>query len=111
RVAEPEEHLWYVPEAIRLVKSGLNGRVPLIGFAGAPFTLFCYMTEGKGSKTFSVAKRMLYAEPALSHALLQKITDSTIAYLKSQVNAGVDLVQLFDSWAGILSPELYADFS
>ena len=63
----------------------LNGRVPLIGFAGAPFTIFCYMTEGHGSKTFSVAKKLLYTDPEFSHTLLQKITDSTIAYLKAQV--------------------------
>jgi uroporphyrinogen decarboxylase len=69
------------------------------------------MTEGKGSKTFSVAKKHLYADPEFSHLLLQKITDSTIAYLKAQIAAGADLVQIFDSWAGILSPEQYKTFS
>ncbi len=111
RVADPAADLPYVPEAITLIKKALNGRVPLIGFAGAPFTIFCYMTEGQGSKTFSIAKKLLYTDPVFSHTLLQKITDSTIAYLKAQVRAGADLVQLFDSWAGILSPRQYADFS
>ena len=111
RVADPETDLGYVLEAIRLTKRALNGRVPLIGFAGAPFTIFCYMTEGKGSKTFSVAKKALYSDPAFSHQLLQKITDSTIAYLKAQIAAGANLVQIFDSWAGILSPAQYREFS
>ncbi|MCF2496138.1 uroporphyrinogen decarboxylase [Dyadobacter chenhuakuii] len=110
-IAEPETDLKYVLDAIKLTKEGLYGRVPLIGFAGAPFTIFCYMTEGKGSKTFSVAKKHLYADPEFSHLLLQKITDSTIAYLKAQVVAGANLVQIFDSWAGILSPEQYNTFS
>jgi uroporphyrinogen decarboxylase len=111
RVADAETDLGYVLEAIRTVKRELNGRVPLIGFAGAPFTLLCYMLEGKGSKTFSVAKKALFTEPGLAHALLQKITDSTIGYLKAQVANGADLVQVFDSWAGILSPEQYREFS
>jgi len=111
RVANPEEELKYVLDAIKIVKSELNGRVPLIGFAGAPFTLLCYMIEGRGSKTFSKAKKALYSEPELSHALLQKITDTTIAYLKAQIAAGANLVQIFDSWAGILSPEQYRTYS
>lgn len=111
RIADAETDLGYVLEAIRTVKRELNGRVPLIGFAGAPFTLLCYMLEGKGSKTFSVAKKALFTEPGLAHALLQKITDSTIGYLKAQVANGADLVQVFDSWAGILSPEQYREFS
>jgi len=111
RVADAEADLGYVLEAIRIVKRDLAGRVPLIGFAGAPWTIFAYMIEGSGSKTFSKAKRMLYVDPTLSHALLQKITDSTIAYLKGQIRAGADVVQLFDSWAGILSPEQYRTFA
>ena len=111
RVADPETDLGYVLEAIKISKRALNGRVPLIGFAGAPFTIFCYMTEGQGSKTFSVAKKALYADPSFSHQLLQKITDSTIAYLKAQIAAGANLVQIFDSWAGILSPAQYREFS
>ncbi|KAB7729091.1 uroporphyrinogen decarboxylase [Rudanella paleaurantiibacter] len=111
RVADAETDLGYVLDAIRLTKKELNNRVPLIGFAGAPFTIFCYMTEGKGSKTFSVAKKLLYTDPAFAHALLQRITDSTIAYLRAQVQAGANLIQIFDSWAGILSPEQYNTFS
>lgn len=111
KIADPEKELGYVLEAIRITKKRLNGRVPLIGFAGAPFTIFCYMTEGKGSKTFSVAKKLLYTNPELAEHLLQMITDSTIAYLKAQVVAGANLVQVFDSWAGILSPQQYERFS
>jgi uroporphyrinogen decarboxylase len=103
--------LGYVTDAIRLTKKQLNGRVPLIGFAGAPWTIFSYMIEGKGSKTFSRAKKVLYSEPAFAHKLLEMITQSTINYLKAQIAAGVDLVQIFDSWAGVLSPEQYSEFS
>ena len=111
RISDAETDLGYVLAAIDIVKKELNGSVPLIGFAGAPFTIFCYMIEGKGSKTFSVAKKILYSEPKLAHLLLQKITDSTIAYLKAQARHGADLVQIFDSWAGILSPDQYKQFS
>ncbi len=111
RISNPEKELSYVLKAIDIVKKELNGRVPLLGFAGAPFTIFCYMVEGKGSKTFSIAKKMLYSEPDLAHSLLQKITDTTIAYLKAQALHGADLVQIFDSWAGILSPDQYRKFS
>ncbi|MBA4056326.1 MAG: uroporphyrinogen decarboxylase [Marivirga sp.] len=109
-IAEAEE-LQYVLDAIALTKKELNGRVPLIGFAGAPWTIFSYMVEGKGSKTFSQAKKMLYTQPEFSHKLLDMITQSTINYLKGQIKAGADLIQIFDSWAGILSPEQYAEFS
>ncbi len=105
------DELGYVRDAIRLTKRELNGRVPLIGFAGAPWTIFSYMVEGKGSKTFSVAKKMLYREPVLSHKLLEMITQSTINYLKGQVAAGVDAIQIFDSWAGVLGPQQYGEFS
>jgi uroporphyrinogen decarboxylase len=105
------DRLSYVTSALNIVKKALNGRVPLIGFAGAPFTIFCYMVEGKGSKTFSVAKKMLYSEPQMAHKLLQKITEASIHYLKAQVEHGADLVQIFDSWAGILSPAQYQEFS
>ena len=109
-VAQADD-LSYVTDAIELTKSALNGRVPLIGFAGAPWTIFAYMIEGKGSKTFSLAKKFLYTNPVESHMLLDKITKSTINYLKAQVLAGADMIQIFDSWAGILSPEQYAQFS
>ncbi|MFB9864728.1 uroporphyrinogen decarboxylase [Rufibacter immobilis] len=111
RVADPYEHLNYVLEAIKVTKRELNGRVPLIGFAGAPWTIFAYMVEGSGSKTFSKARKMLYEAPELSHQLLRKITDTTIAYLKAQVEAGANLIQIFDSWAGILPPAHYKEFS
>ena len=111
KVANPQSDLHYVLEAIGLVKKELNGRVPLIGFAGAPWTVFAYMTEGSGSKTFSKARRMLYRQPELSHALLDKITSSTIAYLRAQIEAGVDMVQVFDSWAGILPKSHYEVYS
>jgi uroporphyrinogen decarboxylase len=109
-IAEPEE-LRYVTDAIRLTKRQLNGRVPLIGFAGAPWTIFSYMVEGSGSKTFSAAKKMLYTQPAFAHQVLEMITQSTIRYLQAQIQAGADLIQVFDSWAGILSPEQYNEFS
>ncbi|HEY8511492.1 MAG TPA: uroporphyrinogen decarboxylase [Cyclobacteriaceae bacterium] len=109
-VAQAEE-LGYVMDAIALTKRELNGRVPLIGFAGAPWTIFAYMVEGNGSKTFSRARRMLYREPDLAHRLLNMITESTINYLKGQVKAGADLIQIFDSWAGVLGPEQYDEFS
>lgn len=111
RTINPAEDLHYVLKAIQLTKKGLNNRVPLIGFAGAPWTIFSYMIEGGGSKTFSKAKKFLYSQPELAHQLLQKITDNTILYLKAQVEAGADMLQLFDSWAGILSPAQYSTFA
>src|SRR6476619_4537162 len=111
RVPDAEETLGYVFEAIRLTKKELNNRVPLIGFAGAPWTLLCYMIEGKGSKTWDKAKQFAYTEPELAHALLQKITTITIDYLKAQVLAGADTVQVFDSWAGSLSPADFKQFA
>lgn len=105
------EELDYVYKAIELTRRGLNNRVPLIGFAGAPWTIFSYMTEGKGSKTFSTAKKMLYLQPEFSHRLLEMITDSTINYLRGQIKAGADIIQIFDSWAGVLSPAQYNEFS
>lgn len=105
-----QDRLWYVFEALKQTKAGLNGRVPLIGFAGAPWTILCYMVEGKGSKTFSESRKLLYTQPELAHQLLQRITDTTIAYLKGQVNSGADALQLFDSWAGILGEDQYREF-
>lgn len=104
------DRLSYVFEAIRLTKEGLQNRVPLIGFAGAPWTIFCYMVEGKGSKTFSESRKLLYTDPDLAHELLSRITDFTIEYMKQQQRAGVDALQLFDSWAGILGREQYETF-
>ncbi|MHA4807977.1 uroporphyrinogen decarboxylase [Flavitalea flava] len=100
-----EEKLGYVFDALRLTKKTLDGRVPLIGFAGAPWTLLCYMVQGKGSKTFDEAKEFCYTQPETAHLLLQMITDTTIAYLKGQAKAGADVVQIFDSWGGLLGPD------
>ena len=99
-----EENLKYVYDALSLTKRELNNRVPLIGFAGAPWTILCYMVEGKGSKTWDKAKQFAYTQPELAHQLLQKITNITISYLKAQAKAGADVVQVFDSWSGSLSP-------
>ena len=110
-IPNPYEKLAYTIDAIKITKKELNGRVPVIGFAGAPWTIFSYMIEGSGSKTFSKAKKMLYTDAVLSYNLLEKITQSTILYLKAQIAAGADMVQIFDSWAGILSPAQYREFS
>lgn len=109
--ADAAAELRYVYDALAITKRELAGRVPLIGFAGAPWTILAYMVEGGGSKTFSKARKFLYTEPILAHLLLQKITDTTIAYLLQKAEHGADLIQIFDSWAGILSPEQYRTFS
>ena len=106
-----EESLKYVYDALSLTKKELNNRVPLIGFAGAPWTILCYMIEGKGSKTWEKAKQFAYTQPLLAHQLLQKITTITISYLKLQAKAGADTVQVFDSWAGALSPADFKTFA
>ena len=104
------DRLSYVFEALKITKRELNGRVPLIGFAGAPWTILCYMVEGKGSKTFSESRKFLYTQPAVAHELLGRIAEVTITYLKLQLEAGADALQLFDSWAGILGREQYQIF-
>ena len=106
-----EETLGYVMEAIRMTKKELNDEVPLIGFAGSPWTILCYAVQGQGSKNFDLAKEFCFTQPQAAHLLLQKITDTTIDYLKAKVEAGVDAVQLFDSWGGMLSPQDYQEFS
>ncbi|TYR38386.1 uroporphyrinogen decarboxylase [Sphingobacterium phlebotomi] len=103
--------LQYVADAIRVVQERLAGRIPLIGFAGAPFTILSYLVEGGSSKDFKRTKLLLNNEPALAHQLLQKIADVTINYLNMQIEAGVNAVQLFDSWALALSWNDYRDFS
>jgi len=110
-IPDVNEKLGYVFDALTMTKQRLDGRVPLIGFAGAPWTLLCYMVQGKGSKTFDEAKGFCYTQPETAHALLQMITDTTIAYLKGQVKAGADVVQIFDSWGGLLSPQDFECFS
>ena len=94
-----------------MTKKELNNEVPLIGFAGSPWTILCYAVQGQGSKNFDLAKEFCFTQPQAAHLLLQKITDTTIAYLKAKVEAGVDAVQLFESWGGMLSPEDYQQFS
>lgn len=106
-----QEQLSFVFESIKLIKSALQGRVPLIGFAGAPWTLLCYMVQGKGSKTFDEAKAFCYQQPELAHQLLQIITDTTISYLQGQIDAGVDMLQVFDSWGGLWSKDDFEIFS
>lgn len=103
--------LGYVYDALDATKKLLDGRVPLIGFAGAPWTIFAYMVEGGGSKTFSKARRLLYQEPTLSHRLLERIAIATAGYLKEKIRHGADVIQLFDSWAGVLPPDHYREFS
>lgn len=106
-----EEKLDYVMKALSLTKQELNDEVPLIGFAGAPWTILCYMVEGKGSKTWEKAKQFCLTEPELARQLLQKITEVTIKYLKAQTKAGADVVQVFDSWSGCLGPEDFKRFA
>ena len=110
-VPDVQETLGYVMDAIRMTHEKLDGEVPLIGFAGSPWTIFCYCVQGQGSKSFDKAKSFCFAQPEAAHALLQKITDTTIAYLKAKVQAGVHALQLFDSWGGMLSPEDYQEYS
>ncbi|AVR44904.1 uroporphyrinogen decarboxylase [Christiangramia fulva] len=110
-VPDVREELNYVFEAIKLTKQELNDEVPLIGFAGSPWTILCYLVQGHGSKTFDKAKKFCFTDPLGAHILLRKITDTTIAYLKEKVKAGVDAIQLFDSWGGLLEPQDYHEFS
>ncbi len=110
-VPDVNEALDYVMQAIKVAKEKLNDEIPLIGFAGSPWTILCYCVQGQGSKTFDKAKEFCFTQPLLAHRMLQKITDTTIAYLKAKVKAGVDAVQVFDSWGGMLSPTDYTTFS
>jgi uroporphyrinogen decarboxylase len=112
-VLVPNVHteLDYVMKAIKATKEKLNDEIPLIGFAGSPWTILCYCVQGQGSKNFDKAKEFCFTQPLAAHQLLQKITDTTIAYLKAKVAAGVNAVQIFDSWGGMLSPTDYQEFS
>src|SRR4029079_18060350 len=110
RVIEPEDGLGYVLDSLKMIKRELNGRVPLIGFAGAPFTLASYLIEGGKSAHFAKTKRLMYAEPAKWNALMGKLADVVRTYLKKQIESGADAVQLFDSWVGQLSAEDYREY-
>jgi uroporphyrinogen decarboxylase len=110
RVIEPEEGLGYVLEAVRAIKSQLAGKLPLIGFAGAPFTLASYLIEGGKSAHFAKTKRFMYSEPLAWHALMSKLAEVVRRYLVAQVRAGADAIQLFDSWVGQLSREDYREY-
>jgi uroporphyrinogen decarboxylase len=111
RVPDPEIAMGFVPEAIRLVNRAIGGRIPLLGFSGAPYTLATYMVEGETSKNFYGIKRMLFESPKLLHSLLEKLTRTVTDYLNAQIAAGAHAVQLFDTWAGALTPVEYGEFA
>jgi uroporphyrinogen decarboxylase len=110
-IPDPANELRYVVDAVSLIRRELNGRVPLIGFAGSPWTVATYMVEGGGSKTFGRIKRMMYEAPALLHRLLDVLARSTILYLNAQIAAGAQAVMVFDTWGGVLTPSQYEEFS
>jgi len=108
---DPAIDLKYVLDAVSLVKRELAGRVPLIGFCGAPWTLLTYMVEGQGSKNFSTVKKFIYNQPETAHRLLEKIADTAAEYLSAKIEAGANAVQIFDTWGGILSPDDFETYS
>lgn len=110
-IPEVEKDLDYVMNAVKRIRSELNGRVPLIGFSGSPWTLATYMTEGQGSREYRHAKGMLYGQPDVMHQLLDKLAQTVTAYLNAQIRAGAQAVQIFDSWGGSLSTPAYLEFS
>jgi uroporphyrinogen decarboxylase len=110
-IPDPETELRYVMDAVRLIGRELAGRVPLIGFAGSPWTLATYMVEGRSSREFARIKTLLYQQPATLHTLLEKLADAVIAYLNAQIHAGVQAVMLFDTWGGALAAAAYREFS
>lgn len=110
RVIEAEESTPYVFEAIRMIRRELEGKTALIGFSGSPFTLACYMIEGRPSRDYTQAKSLMYGQPAVWHELMEKVTEVVVRYLRAQVEAGAQVLQLFDSWVGMLSPEAYEEF-
>jgi uroporphyrinogen decarboxylase len=110
RIPDPEQDVPYVLDAIRILRRELAGKVPLIGFGGAPFTLACYMVEGKGSKDWATIKRMMYAAPDVYAALMDKITMMDMEYLNGQIKAGAQAIQIFDTWGGVLSPTDYEKY-
>lgn len=110
-VPDPEQSLTYVMDAIRLTKQELDGKVPLIGFSGSPWTLATYMVEGGSSRTFTKIKKMLYCEPKALHLLLEKLANSVALYLNAQIAAGAQSIMIFDTWGGALSHQSYRSFS
>jgi len=108
---DPFVDLKYVIDAVVMTKKELNGRVPLIGFCGSPWTLLTYMVEGKSSKTFSTVKRLIYTEPKLAHRLLSKIADAAATFLNAKIESGVNAVQIFDTWGGVLTEDDFEEFS
>lgn len=110
RIPQMEQDVPYVLETLKILRRELAGKVPLIGFGGAPFTLACYMVEGKGSKDFAQIKRMMYAAPEVYAALMEKITTMSMEYLNAQIKVGAQCIQIFDTWGGILSPADYAAY-
>jgi uroporphyrinogen decarboxylase len=110
-IPDPAKELRYVIDAVALIRRELNGRVPLIGFAGSPWTVATYMVEGGGSKTFGRIKRMMYEAPAVLHRLLDVLARSTISYLNAQISAGAQAVMVFDTWGGVLTPRQFEEFS
>ena len=110
-IPDPEGELQYVMNAVRTIRRELKGEVPLIGFSGSPWTLATYMVEGGSSKAFTKIKKMMYTEPHLLHALLDKLADSVILYLNAQIKSGAQAVMVFDTWGGVLAHRDYQDFS
>ena len=110
-VINAADNLGYVMDAIRLTKSELNNRVPLIGFSGSPWTLMTYMIEGGSSKNYSKVKSLIFNRPDLAHILLEKLSDAVVGYLNEKVKSGVNALQIFDTWGGILSPVDFLEFS
>ena len=110
-IPDPEGELKYVMDAVRTIRKELDGRVPLIGFSGSPWTLACYMVEGGGTKEFGKVKGMMFNRPDLMHKLLDKLAESVTSYLNAQIAAGAQAVQIFDTWGGVLTPRDYQDFS
>src|SRR5687767_3917140 len=108
---DPDEHLRYVLDAVREIRRALSNEVPLIGFSGSPFTLACYMIEGRGKTGFEQAKRMLYTRPDLMHRILEVNAQAVVAYLNAQIEAGAQAVMVFDTWGGTLSHWAYHEFS
>lgn len=110
-IPDPEQELRYVMDAVRVIRRELNGRVPLIGFSGSPWTLATYMVEGGTTKDFGKVKGMMFSAPDALHLLLEKLADSVTSYLNAQIAAGAQAVMVFDTWGGVLSPEKYKEFS